>query len=89
LLFDITYIIIVALYTYIEQARKYILFIVLLLFIFCTTIFNRLYAIASTIFGALIEIALVLNVEKLPNSIFTFVELQVLHTLQFIYSIEI
>ena len=89
LLFNIIYTIIVTLYTYIEQARKYILFIVFLLFIFCTTIFNCLYTIVSTIFNILIETALVLNAEKLSNSIFIFAELQILNILQFIYSIKI
>jgi len=89
LLFDIIYTIIVTLYTYTEQARKYILFIVFLLFIFCTTVFNRFYTIALTIFDILIKTALVLNAKKLLNSIFTFVELQVLNILQFIYLIEI
>ncbi len=89
LLFDIIYTIIVTLYTYTEQAKKYILFIVFLLFIFCTTIFNCFYTIVSIIFNTLIETALVSNTEKLLNSISIFAKLQVLNTLQFIYSIEI
>ncbi len=89
LLFNIIYTIIVTLYIYIEQTKKYILFIVLLLFIFYTIIFNCLYTIALTIFNILIKIALVLNIKKLLNSIFTFIELQILDILQFIYLIKI